>query len=43
VHGSGLGLSISRDIARAHGGDISVRSEPGQGAVFTVRLPQRKG
>ena len=43
VHGSGLGLSISRDIVRAHGGDITVRSEPGQGAVFTVRLPQREG
>ncbi|CAH0327848.1 Alkaline phosphatase synthesis sensor protein PhoR [Microbacterium sp. Bi128] len=43
VHGSGLGLSISRDIARAHGGDITVRSEPGQGTLFTVRLPQREG
>ena len=39
VHGSGLGLAISRDIVRAHGGDITVRSQPGQGATFIVRLP----
>ena len=37
--GVGLGLSISRDLARAMGGDISVRSEPGQGSTFTVTLP----
>ncbi|MGF1609226.1 MAG: sensor histidine kinase [Kiloniellales bacterium] len=37
--GSGLGLSISRDLARAMGGDISVISRPGQGARFIVRLP----
>jgi two-component system sensor histidine kinase BaeS len=38
--GAGLGLAIARGIARAHGGDISVRSDPGEGAVFTVRLPR---
>ena len=37
--GTGLGLAISRWIAEAHGGAISVESEPGQGATFAVRLP----
>ena len=37
--GVGLGLPISREIARAHGGELSVESPPGEGATFTVRLP----
>jgi heavy metal sensor kinase len=37
--GAGLGLSISRWIAEAHGGSISVWSEPGQGTTFTVTIP----
>jgi len=37
--GSGLGLSIARSIARAHQGEITVQSLPGQGATFTVSLP----
>ncbi|MBO4161851.1 sensor histidine kinase [Micromonospora antibiotica] len=37
--GSGLGLSIARKLAEAHGGTIGVESVPGQGSTFTVRLP----
>ncbi|WP_052518775.1 ATP-binding protein [Archangium violaceum] len=37
--GLGLGLYISREIARAFGGDIHVESRPGAGAVFTLELP----
>jgi signal transduction histidine kinase len=39
THGSGLGLAISRDIVRAHGGDILLESQLGTGALVTVRLP----
>ena len=37
--GTGLGLSLSHEIVRAHGGEISVDTEPGAGAVFSIRLP----
>ncbi len=37
--GTGLGLSIAASLAAAHGGDITVDTQPGQGAAFRVRLP----
>jgi signal transduction histidine kinase len=37
--GAGLGLAISRELARRMGGDVGVRSVPGQGATLELRLP----
>ena len=37
--GTGLGLALSRKLARMMGGDVTMTSEPGKGSVFTVRLP----
>jgi signal transduction histidine kinase len=39
VKGSGVGLAMVRHIVTAHGGDITVASEPGQGSTFTILLP----
>ena len=39
IKGSGLGLSLVRHIARAHGGDVSVESMPDKGSKFTIALP----
>jgi signal transduction histidine kinase len=41
--GTGLGLALSRKLARMMGGDVTVTSEPGKGSVFTVRLPGGAG
>jgi len=39
IKGSGLGLSLVRHIARAHGGDVKVESVPEQGSKFIIALP----
>jgi PAS domain S-box-containing protein len=39
--GAGLGLSISRDLARGMGGDLRVESSPGGGATFILEIPRR--
>lgn len=37
--GTGLGLSVTYSIVKSHGGEITCRSAPGEGTLFTVRLP----
>ncbi len=39
IRGSGLGLSLVKEIVEAHGGQVSLHSQPGQGATFLVQLP----
>ncbi len=37
--GHGLGLHLCQQVIQAHGGELSVRSQPGQGSTFTIKLP----
>ncbi|NAW11182.1 ATP-binding protein, partial [Salmonella sp. gx-h1] len=41
--GTGLGLTVSRDLARLMGGELSARSEDGQGAVFMLEISLPRG
>jgi signal transduction histidine kinase len=41
IPGTGLGLTLVAEIARAHGGRVDVKSVPGEGSSFTLRLPLR--
>jgi signal transduction histidine kinase len=41
VGGAGMGLYLVREIVRLHNGSVEVRSRPGQGSVFAVRLPRK--
>lgn len=40
VGGTGLGLSVSREVVQLHGGTLTVEDHPGGGATFTMRLPR---
>ena len=42
VDGTGLGLVIAKDVVEEHGGSISVRSQEGEGSIFSIRLPQEQ-
>jgi signal transduction histidine kinase len=43
VHGAGLGLNLTRRIVEAHGGGMTVRSQPTKGAEFIIRIPAAPG
>jgi signal transduction histidine kinase len=40
IQGTGIGLAMVREIVRAHGGQVQVRSQPGEGSVFTMTIPE---
>ena len=41
IQGSGLGLTLARQIARAHGGEVACEPREGGGTIFTLRLPRQ--
>ena len=41
--GTGLGLSLSYDIVKAHGGEIKVETKEGEGSEFIIQLPRKTG
>jgi len=42
IRGTGIGLSLSKDLVNMHGGEMSVQSEPGEGSCFEILLPFSK-
>jgi signal transduction histidine kinase len=40
--GTGLGLFITEQVIREHGGTIRVKSRPGEGTLFSIRLPKSR-
>jgi signal transduction histidine kinase len=40
IQGSGLGLTLARQIARAHGGEVMYEAREGGGSVFRLRVPR---
>lgn len=42
IAGSGIGLAMVRDIARLHGGDVTLKSAPGQGCTFVFKAPYQR-
>ena len=39
IPGTGIGLTLAKEISEAHGGHVFVESAPGKGSIFTMRLP----
>ncbi len=37
--GTGLGLSLSYDIIKAHGGEMNLETKEGEGSIFTIQIP----
>jgi two-component system phosphate regulon sensor histidine kinase PhoR len=42
IRGSGIGLAITKHVAEIHRGEIAVKSEPGEGSTFTLKIPIRE-